>query len=107
KPHLPSRPIALEKLEIIYQKHQKLLANPAKPYVTLKEAIHLYDLLQFLLDRFQLIMPEYEKLITILDELQFTINSAQKESIQKNTTKDSALEISEIMQDLEESLSHS
>ena len=75
--------------------------------MTLKEAIHLYDLLQFLLDRFQLIMPEYEKLITILDELQFTINSAQKESIQKNTTKDSALEISEIMQDLEESLSHS
>lgn len=39
------RPKALQKLEVSYQKHQRLLANPAKEYVTLESATILFDLL--------------------------------------------------------------
>lgn len=39
------RPKALQKLEVSYQKHQRLLANPAKEYVTLESATMLFDLL--------------------------------------------------------------
>lgn len=39
------RPEALQKLEISYQKHQRLLANPAKEYVTLESATIFFDLL--------------------------------------------------------------
>lgn len=39
------RPEALQKLEVSYQKHQRLLANPAKEYVTLESATMLFNLL--------------------------------------------------------------
>ena len=39
------RPEALRKLEVSYQKHQRLLANPAKEYVTLESATIFFDLL--------------------------------------------------------------
>lgn len=39
------RPEALQKLEVSYQKHQRLLANPAKEYVTLESATIFFDLL--------------------------------------------------------------
>ncbi|WP_026943387.1 30S ribosomal protein S19 [Helicobacter rodentium] len=39
------RPKALQKLEVSYQKHQRLLANPAKEYVTLESATIFFDLL--------------------------------------------------------------
>lgn len=64
KIELPDEIIAEQKLEISYKQYQKLLANPAKPYVKLELAQNLYDQLKV----FQTMLKTLQKISESLRE---------------------------------------
>lgn len=64
------RPKAIEKLEVSYQKHQRLLANPAKDYVFLESAELLFDLLIKIDSRLKALDLESSKLEVEIHNLQ-------------------------------------
>ncbi|MDE7174747.1 MAG: hypothetical protein K2N75_01670 [Helicobacter sp.] len=64
------RPKALEKLEISYQKHQRLLANPAKEYVPLESATLLFDTLTKIQSQLKTLLLESSKLESEIQHLQ-------------------------------------
>lgn len=73
------RPKAIEKLEVSYQKHQRLLANPAKDYVLLESAELLFDLLIKIDSRLKALDLESSKLEAEIHNLQNNITqSTQK-----------------------------
>ncbi len=73
------RPKAVEKLEVSYQKHQRLLANPAKDYVLLESAELLFDLLIKIDSRLKALDLESFKLEAEIHNLQSnTTQSTQK-----------------------------
>ncbi|MCI5968957.1 hypothetical protein [Helicobacter sp.] len=59
-PHIAPEPVT--KLEVSYQKHQRLLANPAKDYVEFKKAKELFDTLINVESKFKTLDLEFSKL---------------------------------------------
>lgn len=72
------RPKALEKLEVSYQKHQRLLANPAKNYVLLESAEMLFDLLTQIHSKLKILDLESSKLESQIHNPQNNLTKPQK-----------------------------
>lgn len=62
-------PEALQKLEISYQKHQRLLANPAKDYVTLESAEALFEILKNVESKIKILHTNFSKISLEIAEL--------------------------------------
>ncbi|WP_297812694.1 hypothetical protein [uncultured Helicobacter sp.] len=72
-----SPPKALQKLEVSYQKHQRLLANPAKEYVTLESAHTLFDLLIKIKSKIKEMNLEISKLDSKIQNLRKSPNDSK------------------------------
>lgn len=72
---LPVKPNALQKLEVSYQQHQKLVAKPANSYVTLAQAQELYERIEVFLKHFKSLDLEIAKILLEVRDLK---NQCQK-----------------------------
>ncbi|EES89278.1 hypothetical protein [Helicobacter canadensis] len=66
---LPAKPNALQKLEVSYQQHQKLVAKPANSYVTLAQAQELYERIEVFLKHFKSLDLEIAKILLEVRDL--------------------------------------
>lgn len=66
---LPTKPNALQKLEVSYQQHQKLVAKPANSYVTLAQAQELYERIEVFLKHFKSLDLEIAKILLEVRDL--------------------------------------
>ncbi|TLD84037.1 hypothetical protein LS70_004320 [Helicobacter sp. MIT 11-5569] len=87
-------PKPLQKLEVSYQKHQRLLANPAKGYVSLESATALFNILINVESKIKTLDSELAKLqIEMRDFFQSAQNPTEEnleiseDSTESNTTQ--------------------
>lgn len=94
-------PTALEpvaKLEVSYQKHQRLLANPAKDYVPLENAKELFNALINVESKLKTLDLEFSKLHIEMRDLLQTPQEPEKQEALQETSKE-ALEMDSIILD--------
>lgn len=84
-------PKPVEKLEVSYQKQQRLLANPARGYVTLERATELFEALMSAESKLKALDLELAKLrVEMRDLLHSTPTPSQATPLQAHTPQESA-----------------
>ncbi len=77
---LPTKPNALQKLEVSYQQHKKLVAKPANSYVTLAEAQRLYERIKVFLEHLKSLDLEIAKMLLEVRDLKNQCQKKYKDS---------------------------